>query len=88
MDFKHDLLNTNASMKVFAYKLDQSNQLAHVNQVDRHLEEQTNDTQRLINSFTPEVASNGQLKSKDILRLFDSVNKSIVELRKQMTKIE
>jgi phenylalanyl-tRNA synthetase alpha subunit len=87
-DLKHEVLTANASLKVFAYKLEQSNQLAHVNQVDRQLEQQTNETQRLINQFTPEVASNGQLKSKDILRIFDSVNKSIVELRRQMTRIE
>jgi len=53
---KHEVLTANASLKVFAYKLEQSNQLAEVNQVDRQLEQQTNETQRLINLFTPEVA--------------------------------
>ena len=42
----------------------------------------------MINAFTPDVATGGVLKSKDILKLFDSINHSIVELRKQMTALE
>jgi hypothetical protein len=42
----------------------------------------------LLNAFTPDVAAGGNLRSKDILKLIDSINKSIVGLRVQFTNLE
>lgn len=87
-ELKHQILSTNASISVFAYKMDTYNEIKKFDEEDKVLGEMNNETSRLINSFTPEVAAGGPLKSKDILRLFDSINKSIVALRKQMTNLE
>ena len=42
----------------------------------------------MLNAFTPDVAAGGNLRSKDILKLIDSINKSIVGLRVQFTNLE
>jgi hypothetical protein len=38
--------------------------------------------------FTPDLIAGGTLRPKDILKLFDSTNKSIVGIRQQMCKLE
>ena len=59
-----------------------------MNEVDEELEQATNETQRLLNAFTPDVAQGKHLQPKDGLRLVDSLNKPIVANRKQMTALE
>lgn len=56
--------------------------------MDRQLVEKTNETQRLINMFTPDLIAGGTLRPKDIIKLFDATNKLIVGIRQQMTKLE
>lgn len=87
-DLEHKVLETNATIKVFSYKMDLFKEMKEVESVDKALEEATNETQRLLNSFTPDVAAGKPLQSKDILKMIDSINQSINANRKQMTKLE
>lgn len=73
--------------QVLAYKLDLSTQMQHVNAVDQECQNLENEVNRLILSFTPEQM-NGPIRPKDFLRLFDTQNKQISVIRKQMTALE
>ena len=63
------------------------NQKSAAEEADKECIEIENETNRLINSFTPEQL-NGPTRPKDFLRLFDSQNKQISAIRKQMTALE